>query len=769
MSNQNMYKNLDKMKNMLNVSLIDILIPQIKSNQNENVINMLDIVKDKPDAYVNLLSVAIFHKNLKIVELILEKYFTSDIEEPYINSYFLYNAILPENSKNKLTDNKNNYTEELCPFAVMAGIGGDIGIFKCLWQKNLINSFNINNSGIIGLTKKYKNVFFSNIIGACAYYGNEKLLEYILTNYRTELDININSIEKKSKKSTKFHFSKEYSEYTPIFLSVGGYISDKKTLDILKIFEEYRANFESKDFNENNIIHIATKEKKIMTLKFLIESLELKTFMNEYNLNNETPYILAQQSKNEEIIKFFDSYNTEDENLIKQNLDELINEDTKKKNRKQNKKQKNKKDNLTLLNSSEYEETLGFNQDKQEEEKNDLENENNEQIEEESYGDDKIEGEKEEEKEEKVNEQKNEEYKYSEYNNKKYKNKKDNYYGKKYYDDNDKYKNPNKKYDDYKYDNKYIKYNSGNNLYHNKSNIIYNKDTFKKSKSNYDFNNEYNNKYKKGKYYTNNKNEYYDYNNKENRGSKREQREKYNNNNKKSWSNKDNYYINKKPKAIAVEINGEEYDNQNSNNNYNNNEQAEDNIDIKENLNDVNMENNKTEDKKNQIQNNNILSKEKEKEDENLKEEEEDDYSYSEEDFLSQSDKKEKEVRILKLSLSEYNELQKKCLDAERKVNILEKENLELSNCIKKIYIENNHKIDQNIPNEETNINSLMALTNEELDKKDKLIKKLKTEAKMADLSDIEKLKKEELKEFKNLYNKNLKIINDALKQFGKE
>ena len=104
-----------------------------------------------------------------------------------------------------------------------------------------------------------------------------------------------------------------------------------------------------------------------------------------------------------------------------------------------------------------------------------------------------------------------------------------------------------------------------------------------------------------------------------------------------------------------------------------------------------------------------------------------------------------------------------------QEVNILEKENLELSNCIKKIYIENNHKIDQNIPNEETNINSLMSLTNEELDKKDKLIKKLKTEAKMADLSDIEKLKKEELKEFKNLYNKNLKIINDALKQFGKE
>ena len=765
-----MLKNLDKMKNRLNVSLIDILIPEIKSNQNENVIKMLDIVKDKPDAYINLLSVAIFHKNLKIVELILEKYFTSDIEEPYINSYFLYNAILPESSKNKLTDNKNNYSEEICPFAVMAGIGGDVGIFKCLCQKNLINNYNINNSGIIGLTKKHKNAFFSNIIGACAYYGNEKLLEYILSNYRSELDININTTEKKTKNSTKFHFSKEYSGYTPVFLGVGGFISDKKTLDILKIFEEYSANFESKDFNENNIIHIATKEKKIMTLKFLVESLGLKTIMNENNLNNETPYILAQQSKNNEIINFFNSYNTEDENLIKQNLDELIKEDTKKKNRKKNKKQKNKNDNLTLLNSSEYEETLGFNQEKQEEEKNEIENENNdnnEQIEEENYISDKIEEEKED-----VNEQKNEKYKYSDYNSKKYKNKKDNYYGKKLYDDNDKYSNSYKKYDDYKYDNKYIKYNSGNNLYYNKSNSIYNKDTFKKSKSNYDFNNDYNNKYKKGNYYNNNKNEYYDYNTKGNRGSKREQREKYNNNNKKSWSNKDNYYINKKPKGIAVEINGTEYDNQNSNNNYGNTEKSAININTKENSNDVNNENNKTEDKKNINQNNNennILSKEKQKEDENLEEEEEDDYSYSEEDFLSQSDKKEKEVRILNLSLSEYNELQKKCLEAEIKVNILEKENLELSNCIKKIYIENNHKIDQNIPNEEININSLMTLTNEELNKKDKFIKKLKTEAKMVDLSNIKKIHKEELKEYKNLYNKNLKIINDALKKFGKD
>ena len=243
-------------------------------------------------------------------------------------------------------------------------------------------------------------------------------------------------------------------------------------------------------------------------------------------------------------------------------------------------------------------------------------------------------------------------------------------------------------------------------------------------------------------------------------------RGKYNDNNK-NWSNKDNYYNNKRLKAIAVEIN--EKDN---NNNYISNDNKEENntnyIDEEQSKN--NIDNYKPENKKNTETNeNNILSKEKENEDENL-EEEEDDYSYSEEDFLTQSDKKDekdkKEERILNLSLSEYNGLYKKCLEAERRVNILEKEKFELSKYIQKLYIENNHKIEQNIPNEESNINSLLVLTNEELDKKDKLINKLKNEAKMADLSNIKNMQKEQLKEYKNLFNKNLKIINDALKQY---
>ena len=107
----------------------------------------------------------------------------------------------------------------------------------------------------------------------------------------------------------------------------------------------------------------------------------------------------------------------------------------------------------------------------------------------------------------------------------------------------------------------------------------------------------------------------------------------------------------------------------------------------------------------------------------------------------------------------------KKYLEKERMVNNLEKEKTELNKSIQKIYLDNNKK---NIPNEEQNIKSLLDLTNNELEKKDKIISKLKNEAKMADLSDINNFQKDKLKEYKNFYSKNLKIINDTLKSFEK-
>ena len=744
---KNIEKNLENMKNMLNVSLADILIPDIKSHKNENVTKMLDVVKDKPEMYLSLLMVSIFHKNKKIVEIILNKYFTSEIEDPFINSQFLYNAILPENSKNKLTDPKNNYLEEICPYSVMAGIGGDIDIFQILYKKNLINNYNINNTGIIGLTKKYKNIFCSNIIGACAYYGNDKLLEFILNNYRQFLDININTTEKKSKNS-KIHFSKEFSNYSPIFLGIVGNPSDKKILEILKIFEESRANFESKDFNENNIIHIATKEKKILSLKFLVESLGLKNIINENNLNNETPYIIAQKIKNKEVIDFLEKNLNEDKDIIEKTMEELIIEDNKRKNKKKNQKGKNKKDEFHLLNSNEYEETLGFHEEKLEGKKDEENNNNNElnEINENNFSDkeEEKEGENHEKKEKVKNKRSSEYYDYKNKNKKK--NIKYNYtYNKKYENYNTNGYNAYTNYDKYTYSTS-DKYNQYNNKYYNNNNNYEN---------NYEYNNYYNDDF---------------YNSKNNWENKKGKRGKYNN--IESKNKKDLYQKKYKGKGLAVEVNTEGDKNINKeDDNYDNNIDGikVGNIEIKSEIQQNNEKNNEEMNNNNKpnlntnINHNNesLITKKEEEKNNSKEEEEEEEYSYSEEDFLSHQSEKKEEKRI---EILEYNELLKKYIEIERRVNELEKEKKELNKCIKKIYLDQ-YKNKQNIPNTEQNINSLLALTNNELEKKDNLIAKLKKETKMADLSDIKNFEKDKLKEYKNFYNKNLKIINDILKK----
>ena len=312
MSFQNNLESFDKISSISNmirtgISLLDILKPNIKSKQNDNVIKMLDIVKDEPDAYLELLSVAIIHSNFEIVKLIKEKYIKNEIGSLSLNSKIFYNSILPDDSKFKLNDLKNNYEDIICPLVLMAGIGGSIDIFKYLIDQDLIDLINdLKIIGTIGLSKKYRNAINSNIIGACAFYGNHILLDYLLKNYRLKVDINVIATEEKVQ-INKEKIIKEMEGASPPLLTCGGPCSDDKTFEILKILEEYKANFEDKDFNKNNILHIATRNKKIKTLKFLINSLELKDFINEKNNDNLTPADIAKEMENSEIISFFNN------------------------------------------------------------------------------------------------------------------------------------------------------------------------------------------------------------------------------------------------------------------------------------------------------------------------------------------------------------------------------------------------------------------------------------------------------------------------------
>ena len=357
------YEKMANMKNLIGGSFIELLKQSIKGKQNENVIKMLDIAKDKPETYLELLPVAIFHQNMEIVKYMVEKYKITEADTPNMNALSFVNAIFPDNSKEKLNEPKDNYVSVQSPFVIIGGIGGNTEIFQYLLNNKLIS--NKKQVGFIGLSKKLKNLVSSNVIGACSFYGKHEILEFLLKNFKNELETNLLTTEKKSK-NNRGGFVKEYSGLSPCMLAIVGPSSDSQTIDVLKILNNYNTKFDITDFNKENILHLATRNKKIETAKYLIDDLNLKYLLNETNKEGQTPLSLAKNLNYDDFISYYNEKSGIDEKEIEKNISELINESAKSSSNNNNKKKKkNKKgknnDIPALLNTNEYQESLKVN------------------------------------------------------------------------------------------------------------------------------------------------------------------------------------------------------------------------------------------------------------------------------------------------------------------------------------------------------------------------------------------------------------------------
>ena len=684
------------MKNMIGEGFIENLKPAIKLHRNENVLKMLELAKDKPDSCLELLSVAIFHHNVPIIKNILEKFDIKESDSPFINAFSFYNSILPDDSKDKLTDSKESYMDVQIHFILMAGISGHIDIFETFMNKNLI--INKKLTGVIGLSKKHKNVFTSNVIGACAYYGKSQLLDFILKNYKDEIDINIVTTEKKSKNS-KLGFSKEFTGCTPPLLAVVGPSSDKDTLQILKILKNYGAKFTAIDCNKNNILHLATKDNKIETAKYICDELGLKNLNNENNKDGYTPLSLAQHMNNEIFITYFCNINEDDEKKIEENWKELL-EDSKKRDAKLNKKKKKKKGKNTdddmpmLLNSTEYQETLKSEIKKEEPEKEEdiiiglkikknkknKKNKMAEPIKKEVKANNEINIETSEIKEEPKKEEDKE--KKSEIKEEPKKEKK-----------------------------------------------VKTKKIKKEKRSDKEATDEFLEKMRKRE------KERQEMKKLEEEKKKKEQEEKEKEEQKKL----------EEQKKIEEELKKKELEEKERQEKERIEREKEEELKKQEEQKLLEEEEEKSEKEsitsndENNINNNNISENNKEIENENAKE--------------------------IEISAEDYEKLNKKYLDLEKKLSRLEQEKTELTSCLTKLYLENKSDNGKNqIPNNEENINDLMYLANKELENKNEIINELENKLAMLDLTNIKNFSVEKLKTYKEFYDKNLKIINDAMK-----
>ena len=785
--NLNTLEKMTSMKNMFGNSIIEILKPNIKSHQNESVIKMLEIAKDKPDNYMELLSVAIFHKNFEIIKYMVEKFNITENDSPFMSALSFYNSILPDNSELKLNDSRENYNMIQCPFVIMSGIGGDVEIFKYLLEKKLIS--NLKETGIIALSKKLKNSVYSNIIGACCYYGKKELLEFLLKKYK--FDLNCVTTEKKSK-SGKVGFSKEYFGLTPAMLAVVGNNSDDSTVNILKILNNYNAKFNGCDHNKDNILHLATKNKKINTVKYLVDELNLNDLMSETNKDGFTPLSLAQNLNSEIFINYYSDKEKIDEKPVEEIVKELINESNiiKDKNNKKKKKKNKNQDEPSLLNSTEYEETLK--EIKPSKTKNKKKNYNtSNDIEEEEYKEPKP------KKNKKINDDDNDNYNVG-VNSEKLK----------ALLEPPKPKKKKEKKVEINNDNKINKAKSEIKIEEKKIEIKEDKIEKKEIKNvttpeeleegfimGLGLKNKKNKKLKKTKEDKEKEKE-----EKENELKKEEERIRLQQLEEEKRKKEEEERIEREKEIEEQkrleelrkkEIEEEEREKERIRKLKEEEEREKERIKKlkeeeekeKERIRKLKLkeeelklkqkqEEEKRQNELRELQERQAKEKEKETEkkessEEKEESEEEEDYS-SEKNFLSEDeDKKEKEKVTKYVSKEEYDNLSKKYIELDRRISCLEKEKEEMSTLLRNLFLQN--KTNKQIPisaNKEENINDLMTLANKELENKNNIIHNLEGKVSKLDLRNVKEFSNQQLKEYKDFYTKQLKVINEALKQY---
>ena len=786
--NLNTLEKMTSMKNMFGNSIIEILKPNIKSHQNESVIKMLEIAKDKPDTYMELLSVAIFHRNFEIIKYMVEKFNITESDSPFMSALSFYNSILPDNSEFKLNDARENYNMIQCPFVIMSGIGGDVEIFKYLSKKNLIS--NKDETGIIGLSKKLKNSFYSNIIGACCYYGRIELLEYLLKN--NKFDLNFVTSEKKSK-AGRVGYSKEYLGLTPAMLAVVGNISDENTVKILKILNNYNCKFTGFDHNKDNILHLATKNKKIETAKYLVDELNLKELMGNTNKDGNTPLSLAQKLNNEIFINYYSDKEKIDEKQIEENLKELINESNKikdKYNKKKSKKNKNQ-DEPSLLNSTEYEETLK--EIKPSKNKNKKKNYSSHNDVEEEYEEPKYKKPKKtHDDEENYNVSNNSEKLRALLENPKPKKKKEKKENKTEINNNiNKEKNEIKVEEEKKVEIKEVKKEKKeikNNIMPEELEegfIIGLGSKNKKNKKN-----KKNREEKEKEKEKERENELKKQEEEKLRLQQIEEEEKRKKEEEERIAREKEIEEQKRLEEIRKKEIEEEEREKERIRKLKEEEERE-----KERIRKLKEEELKEKERIKKLKEEELKLKQKQKEEEEKKQrelkelqerqakekeaekkesseekeesEEDDDYS-SEKNFLSEHEEtKEKEKEQKYVSKEEYDNLSKKYIELDRRLTSLEKEKEEMSTLLRTLFLQN--KTNKQIPssaNKEENINDLMTLANKELEMKNNIIHNLEGKVSKLDLRNVKEFSNQQLKEYKDFYTKQLKVINDALKQY---
>lgn len=226
------------------------------------------------------------------------------------------------------------------PFILQAACQGALDVFENL----LHHGCKITDQGFIGFSKKRKNQVISNIVGAAAFNGSKKILQFML---KKKSLAGIDHLASERLDFAAKTFSSEYTGYTPLMLAVA---AGGQNIDCVKVLVQNKADLSVLDPIGNNVFHIAALNQNSAALEFLLEiwpKQSLSFDLTLRNKNGETPYSIAYEQKSDRMLKILEQYQQTIGDLSQQTtqdlLDDLLKEELKLEQDKAKRKDKKKR------------------------------------------------------------------------------------------------------------------------------------------------------------------------------------------------------------------------------------------------------------------------------------------------------------------------------------------------------------------------------------------------------------------------------------------
>jgi len=168
--------------------------------------------------------------------------------------------------------NMHNIYRE-APFIIQAACAGEVEIVKMLVKAGC----SLQDVGHICLSKRRQNSVASNVIGAAAYHGHSKVLDFCLQKLDNSF-VDVKAIEHADRTPSKGGpFKPELQDFTPLQLAL---VTSNQRLEVVKLLFGNEANHNVREaVTNNNILHLAARySTNEQVLEYVVKNAKLDIF-----------------------------------------------------------------------------------------------------------------------------------------------------------------------------------------------------------------------------------------------------------------------------------------------------------------------------------------------------------------------------------------------------------------------------------------------------------------------------------------------------------